>query len=96
MCHFFEEKRKFDEKDFLAHPEWRYVCSPDKSEQLDYENEVHFHALCFNTGYLDVLCSQIEEVMVNYNPCGIFLLCIFLKKGLDYWKNGLILFRSIK
>lgn len=63
----------FDEKDFLAHPEWRYVCSPDKSEQLDYENEVHFHALCFNTGYLDVLCSQIEEVMVNYNPCGIFL-----------------------
>ena len=42
-------------------------------EQKEFENEVHFHNLCFNTGYLDALCSQIEEVMVKYNPCGIFL-----------------------
>ena len=34
---------------------------------------MHFHTLCFNTGYLDFLCAQIEEVMVKYNPCGIFL-----------------------
>lgn len=63
----------FDEKDFEKHPEWRYVCSPDKEEQKKYENEVHFHLLCFNTDYLNVLCSQIEEVMEKYNPCGIFL-----------------------
>ena len=63
----------FDEKEFIKRPEWRYVCSPDKKEQEEYENEVHFHLLCFNTGYLDFLCAQIEEVMQKYNPCGIFL-----------------------
>ncbi len=63
----------FDEKDYIKHPEWHWACSPDKERQLEYENEVHFHLLCFNTGYLDILCRQIEEVMVKYNPCGIFL-----------------------
>ncbi len=63
----------FDEKDFVKHPEWRYHYSPDQADVEEYENEVHFHLLCFNTGYLDVLCAQIEEVMVKYNPCGIFL-----------------------
>lgn len=63
----------FDEKDFLRHPEWRCVVSPDPERQKEFENEVHFHLLCFNTEYLNVLCSQIEEVMMKYNPCGIFL-----------------------
>jgi hypothetical protein len=63
----------FDEKDFRKHPEWHCVVSSDKERQKEYENEVHFHLLCFNTGYLDVLCKQIEEVIVKYNPCGIFL-----------------------
>ncbi len=63
----------FDEKDWEKHPEWRYKRSDDKDDCAEYENEVHFHLLCFNTEYLDVLCSQIEEVMVKYNPCGIFL-----------------------
>ena len=63
----------FDEKDWVKYPEWRFRHSPDEAECREYEEEVHFHLLCFNTGYLDVLCSQIEEVMVEYNPCGIFL-----------------------
>lgn len=63
----------YDEKDYVKHPEWHYVCSQDKSRQNEYENEVHFHLLCFNTGYLEVLCAQIEEVMQKYDPCGIFL-----------------------
>lgn len=63
----------FDEKDYVKHPEWHYKHSPDKAECEEYANEVHFHLLCFNTGYLDVLCAQIEEVMQKYNPCGIFL-----------------------
>lgn len=63
----------FDEKDYVKHPEWHYKHSSDKSECEEYANEVHFHLLCFNTGYLDVLCEQIEEVMQKYNPCGIFL-----------------------
>ena len=63
----------YDEKDFIKHPEWRYKRSPDKADNEEYENETHFHLLCFNTSYLDALCAQIEEVMVKYNPCGIFL-----------------------
>ena len=63
----------FDEKDWEIHPEWRYRHSDDKADCDEYEKETHFHLLCFNTEYLDVLCSQIEEVMVKYNPCGIFL-----------------------
>lgn len=63
----------YDEKDYIKHPEWHFHRSPDKDDVAEYENEVHFHLLCFNTGYLDALCSQIEEVMVKYNPCGIFL-----------------------
>lgn len=63
----------FDEKEYLKRPEWRYCPSPVKEENEKYSNEVHFHLLCFNTGYLDFLCKQIEEVMVKYNPCGIFL-----------------------
>ena len=63
----------YDEKEFINRPEWRWNPSADEKENEEYNNEVHFHALCFNTGYLDFLCAQIEEVMVKYNPCGIFL-----------------------
>ncbi len=85
----------FDEKDFVRHPEWRYKCSLDEEEVNEYENEVHFHLLCFNTGYLDALCAQIEEVMVKYNPCGIFLdiispkVCYCEKCRADMIKKGL-------
>ena len=63
----------YDEKDWDIHPEWRFKRSDDKVDCDEYESETHFHLLCFNTEYLDVLCAQIEEVMMNYNPCGIFL-----------------------
>jgi hypothetical protein len=63
----------YDEKEYLKRPEWRWRHSQNKEEQSEYEKEVHFHLLCFNTGYLDFLCAQIEEVMMKYNPCGIFL-----------------------
>ena len=58
----------YDEKEFINRPEWRWNPSADEKENEEYNNEVHFHALCFNTGYLDFLCAQIEEVMVKYNP----------------------------
>ena len=63
----------FDEKEYVKRPEWRCQPVADKEGQKAYENEVHFHLMCFNTGYLDFLCAQIEEVMVKYNPSGIFL-----------------------
>ena len=67
----------YDEKDYDRHPEWRWICSRDAAEVQEFHEEVHFHHLCFNTGYLDALCAQIEEVMVKYNPCGIFLDIIY-------------------
>ena len=63
----------YDEKEFDKHPEWRFHVSADPAESQEYMDEVHFHLLCFNTEYLDLLCDQIEEVMQMYNPCGIFL-----------------------
>ena len=63
----------YDEKAYDSHPEWRWICSDDEAEVKEFDEETHFHHLCFNTGYLDALCAQIEEVMVKYNPCGIFL-----------------------
>ncbi len=63
----------FDEKDYDSHPEWRWIRSENKDSISEYDTEAHFHLLCFNTGYLDKLCAEIEEVMVKYNPCGIFL-----------------------
>lgn len=85
----------FDEKDYIKHPEWRFHHSQDKAECEKYEKEVHFHLLCFNTGYLDRLCAQIEEVMRKYNPCGIFLdiiapkICFCPKCLADMKKLGL-------
>lgn len=63
----------FDEKDYDSHPEWRWIRSENKDSISEYDTEAHFHLLCFNTGYLDKLCAEIEEVMVKYAPCGIFL-----------------------
>lgn len=63
----------YDEKEYVRHPEWRFHRSDDAADVKEYAQEVHFHLLCFNTGYLDLLCRQIEEVMIKYNPCGIFL-----------------------
>ena len=63
----------YDEKEFVKHPEWRWRTDPEPKDYEEYFNEVHFHVLCFNTEYLDLLCAQIEEVMQKYNPCGIFL-----------------------
>ena len=63
----------YDEKEYLKRPEWRWWPSLEKEDIAEYNREVHFHLMCFNTGYLDFLCNQIEEVMEKYNPCGIFL-----------------------
>lgn len=63
----------YDEKDYDVHPEWRWIRSENKADADEYDSEAHFHLLCFNTEYLDKLCAQVEEVMIKYNPCGIFL-----------------------
>ncbi len=63
----------FDEKAFVKHPEYHLWGTPSEEDHKREAGNVGFHLLCFNTDYLKVLCNQIEEVMVKYNPCGIFL-----------------------
>ncbi len=61
-----------DEKDANLHPEW--LNRQKHGENLfDDFMTARFHLLCFNTGYLDRLLAEIEEVMELYNPCEIFL-----------------------
>ena len=63
-----------DEYTAELHPEWRHHGSPVKEDvERDFREGAHFHCLCFNTDYLDLLCAEIEEVMELYDPCGIFL-----------------------
>lgn len=63
----------FDEKEYDRRPEWRLLWHDDAKKNEESDRETHFHMMCFNSGYLDALCEQIEEVMRLYNPCGIFL-----------------------
>jgi len=62
-----------DEKLARRHPEW---LIRGKSESLTWTPDFMqpgYHKFCFNTPYLDILISQIEEVLNNYNADGIFL-----------------------
>lgn len=63
----------FDEKEAVKHPEW-LVRQADESltESPDFFTP-GYHHLCYNTPYLDLLLAEIEEVMENYHPEGIFL-----------------------
>ena len=61
----------FDEKEVLRHPEWLNV-PPEGTEANPYV-QPHYHLMCYNTPYLDVLAAQVEEVVERYQPCGIFL-----------------------
>ncbi len=61
-----------DEKEVLLHPEWLNV-DPTKDTPALELTKPHYHLMCYNTPYLDVLCAQVEEVMERYHPCGIFL-----------------------
>lgn len=61
-----------DEKEVLAHPEWLNV-DPERDTPKQSIIQPHYHLMCYNTPYLDVLCAQVEEVMERYHPCGIFL-----------------------
>ena len=61
-----------DEKDAVAHPEWLARGKDNYEEEPDFSHP-GYHRICLNTPYLDKLLAEIEEVMVNYNPCEIFL-----------------------
>lgn len=62
----------YDEKDAVEHPEWLHRNKDDTNCNGDFTRAT-YHVMCFNTGYLDKLLAEIEEVMQVYNPCEIFL-----------------------
>lgn len=70
-----------DEKYFVEHPEHAVVHSRDEQPLAILEenghkyvdDKPHFHDLCLNSPYLDVLVEQVKEVMHRYHPVGIFL-----------------------
>lgn len=57
------------------HPEWCFVQnSGDNTGWACGALKPGFHKMCFNTGYLDYLCAQIEEIVRKYPDAdGIFL-----------------------
>jgi len=59
----------YDEKTAVKHPEWLVLS---KEQKIDFLRP-GYHLLCFNSPYLDILISQIEEVVQNYDADGIFL-----------------------
>lgn len=84
--------------EYLAqeHPEWLRVSENGNPQNL---TTPHFHGLCFNSAYTDVLVEQTEEVTRRYMPDGLFFDIIadypcvcqncmrdMKKKGLD-WQN---------
>lgn len=63
-----------DEKEAVRHPEWLVRRSDDSTDTpADFVSKAGYHALCFRSGYFELLLAEIEEVMQRYHPCGIFL-----------------------
>ena len=62
----------FDEKYAIAHKDHLWRTSEGKCAPFDAAG---YHRICFSSPYLDILCAQIEEVMVRYKGQfdGIFL-----------------------
>ena len=62
-----------DEKAFWKHPEWWFIGEVDEKPVSPDLTVPGFHCLCFNTGYLEYLAKQVEEVVQKYDADGIFL-----------------------
>jgi len=60
----------FDHKYSMAHPE--DCVSFELNTPQDFKSP-GYHRICFNSPYLDVLLTQITEVLENYDGDGIFL-----------------------
>ena len=61
-----------DEKYAVKHPEYliRGIANMDKEPDFSHAG---YHAICFNTPYLDVLLRQIDEVTRKYDVDGLWL-----------------------
>ena len=62
-----------DEKLARMHPDWLYRNSDESTEWASDFAHPGYHRICMNTPYLEILASQVEEVVENYDCDGIFL-----------------------
>ncbi|MCU6707884.1 beta-galactosidase trimerization domain-containing protein [Paenibacillus sp. J5C_2022] len=62
-----------DEKLARRHPEWLIRDEQDRTNWVSSFLKPGYHQFCMNTPYLDILLSQIEEVVQRYDADGIFL-----------------------
>lgn len=71
-----------DEKYAVEHPENLVLSSPEAVPPRVTEKDgvryfdgdgVHYHVLCMNSPYLEILKAQVEEVVRKFMPVGIFL-----------------------
>ncbi|MCQ2435490.1 MAG: beta-galactosidase [Clostridia bacterium] len=62
-----------DERLARIHPDWLYR-NPDQSTEWAHDFSVPgYHRICMNTPYLEILASEVEEVVRKYDCDGIFL-----------------------
>lgn len=69
-----------DEKLARRHPEWLIRDEKDRTNWADGFMMAGYHQFCLNTPYLDILISQVEEVVTNYEGDGIFLDIVGVRK----------------
>jgi hypothetical protein len=62
-----------DERMAVRRGEWQRRAKDGKQTWTASAIEAGYHMMCMNTTYLDLLCSQIEEVVKTYDADGIFL-----------------------
>lgn len=62
-----------DEQTYWRHPEWARRMANGEVPWARTNDRAGYHELCLNTGYLDQLVAQVEEVCANYDADGIFL-----------------------
>ncbi|RTE11279.1 beta-galactosidase trimerization domain-containing protein [Paenibacillus whitsoniae] len=69
-----------DEKLARRHPEWLIRDVNDNTNWVDGFMKPGYHQFCMNSPYLDVLLSQIDEVVRRYDADGIFLDIVGVRK----------------
>ncbi|QJD85469.1 alpha-amylase family protein [Cohnella herbarum] len=63
----------FDEKLARRHPEWLMRDENDQTNWVKGFMTAGWHQFCLNSPYLDLLVSQVEEVVRKYDGDGVFL-----------------------
>ena len=98
-CHAIDVKAPvyisagLDEQSYWRHPEWSRRLVNGEVPWAHTNDRAGYHEMCLNTGYLDQLLAQIEEVCAKYDADGIFLDIVSPR---DCWCNTCVVERMKK